>query len=385
MKFSTNRESLIDVLKKLRPFVSTRSLLPVLQNVRVATFAEGQVMLSTTNLDVQASMTLAAEVQEAGETTLPFTLLVNVLGEMSGEQVAFAMGAQDSKKERTVITSDLAESALIGIAANEFPKDHFALTDNSMSFVVDSTWLKARFERVGYAATEDDTRPVLKAVYFRVVEGHLTMVATNGFQMALIDEPGALDTAVTGVSVLLPAAAVQHVLHMLSGEVTLTVNCQRVKFETEMATVVVAVPEYEYPNYQPIIPTGYLHVMRLDRARAIAAARLALVIAQEDSLNKAVVLRVMTDTADAGTGTLVMSASVSAVGANEARAELAHVAGNHPFDQMGMNGRYLLDTLTHAPDGEIVIETISRAEPLVVRSASDATWLGLVMPLHLGR
>lgn len=374
MKFSCNRESLIEVLKKLRPFVSTRSMLPILQNVRIV-LGDGVVVLTTTNLDVVASMTLAAEVQEAGETTLPFTLLVNVLGEMSGEQVTFGM--QDGQEEQTVIKSDLAESALVGRAAKDFPKDPFAMTDNSTAFAVAADWLKTRFGRVAFAATDDDTRPVLKTVFLHIYEGHLTMVATNGYQLALIDEPGALDTAVTDVSVLLPAAAVQNVLHLLDGEVTITVNCQRVKFETATATAVTAVPDFEYPNYQPIIPTRHLHEMKLERARAIAAARLALVIAQEDTVNKTVILRVKNET-------LSLSAAVSAVGANEARVGLLAQVGNG-FVEMGANGRYLLDAFTHAPDGDLMIETVSMAEPIVVRSASDATWMCIVMPIHWKR
>lgn len=391
MKFSCNRESLIEALKKLRPFVSSRSFLPILQNVRVVTFAKDQVMLTTTNLDVRASMTVAAEVKEVGETTLPFSLLASVLGEMSGERVTFKMGAQDSKKERTVISSGLAESALIGMDAREFPEDPFAETAEMTDFKVHADWLKPRLSRVLFAALNNDSRPVLNTVLWKVTGRDLTLVATDGFRLAIIDEPDAFGLVDTphvqpkkDFTVLLPTVSLTGILQLLEGEVTVTLNCQRVKFATQTATVVVSVPDYDFPDYSPILPKRHLHRMQLERARAIAAARLALVIAQEDSSNKAVTLRVMTSTADAQKGTLVMSAKVSAVGANEARAELGHMEGNK-FDEMGVNGGYLLEALLHAPDGDIVIETVSPADPIVVKSINDATWMCIVMPIHQRR
>ena len=392
MKFSMNRESLIEVLKKLRPFVSQRSMLPVLQNVRVAA-SENQVALTTTNLDVMASMTLAADVQEVGETTLPFSLLANVLGEMSGELVSFAMGAQDGKKERTVISSDLAESALIGMGAKEFPKDPFAPTDDMTSFRVHADWLKPRLSRVMFAALDNDSRPVLTTILWKCGGRDLTLVATDGFRLVMIDEPDAHGTGniphgnpERDFELLLPTTSLAGILQLLDGEVAITINCQRMKFETKTATAVVAVPDYEYPVYQPIVPTRYFHQVRLERARAIAAARLALVIAQEDTVNKAVTLKVLTNASDGTKGVLARSAGVSSVGENEARAALLEQTDSgNGFEQMGVNGRYLLDAFTQAPDGDLLIETVSPADPLVVRSVNDATWQCIVMPIHLKR
>lgn len=378
MKFSMNRESLIDVLKKLRPFVSVRSMLPILQNVRLEASEDGQLTLTATNLEMVGAARVGASVTELGATTLPYPLLVNVLGEMSGEQVSFTLGA----KEHTLIQSDLSESSLAGSPAVEFPKTDFVITTDSFSFTVASAWLKQRFGRVMFAASDDDTRPVLSTMLFRVEGGTLTLAATDGFRLVIIDEPAAFgEMPVANLEVLFPVALMAGILQTMEGDVTITVNCKRVKFETAMVTAVLQVPDYDYPDYGPIVPTRSLTTLTLDRARAINAARLALVIAQEDGVNKALTLKVQTDTDNP---ILSMSAAISSVGENEARAVLASVEGS-TFPQMGVNGGYFLDALTHAPDGDIQIYVISPADPLVIRSVNDATWQCIVMPIHLGR
>lgn len=377
MKFSMNRESLIDVLKKLRPFVSTRSMLPILQNVRMEASEDGQLTLTATNLEVVGAARVGASVTELGATTLPYTLLVNVLGEMSGEQVSFTLGA----KEHTLIQSDLSESSLAGSPAVEFPKTDFVITTDSSSFTVASVWLKQRFGRVMFAASDDDTRPVLATMLFRVEDGALTVVATDGFRLAIIDEPAAFgEMSIANLEVLFPVAQMAGILQMLEGDVTVTVNCKRVKFETAMVTAVLQVPDYEYPDYTPIIPSRALSTLTLERARAIGAARLALVIAYQDDVNKAITLTHESEISEPGW--LAMSSTISAVGANEARTSLIAADGNG-FLEMGLNGGYFLDGLTHAPDGNICIRTTSPADPLVIRSDSDDTWQCIIMPIHL--
>lgn len=381
MKFSLNRESLIDVLKKIRPFVSTRSLLPVLQNVRVEAFEDGRVALTVTNLEVIGAAMIGAAVDAAGATTLPYTLLVNVLGEMVGEQVSFSLNNEES----TFIQSDLSESSLTGMSAAEFPKTDFAITEDSFSFSVTAAWLKQRFNQVLFSAASDDTRPVLCTVLFRVVGGKLTMAATDGFRLTLIDAPEAFGgTDVPDAEVIFPAAHMSGILQMLEGDVTVTVNCKRVKFETATATAVLQVPDYDYPNFTPIIPLSALTIFTLEKARAISAARLAMVIARHNDGPEAITLEHERSDVAGEMGWLIMSSAISAVGSNEARASLVSVEGKQ-FSTMGVNGGYLLDGLTHAPDGDIQIRTTNPVEPIVIRSVNDATWQCIIMPLHLKR
>jgi DNA polymerase-3 subunit beta len=379
MKFSLNRESLIDVLKKLRPFVSTRSLLPVLQNVRVEAFEDGRVALTVTNLEVIGAAVIGATVDTPGATTLPYTLLASVLSEMMGEQVSFS----PDEGERTLIQSDLSESSLAGLPAAEFPKTDFVITNDSFSFPVTAAWLKQRFNQVLFSAAGDDTRPVLCTVLFRVVGGKLTMAATDGFRLTLIDAPEAFgETAVPNFEVIFPAAQMSGILQMLEGDVTVTVNCKRVKFETATATAVLQVPDYDYPDFSPIIPTRVLTMFTLERARAISAARLAMVIAHHNDGPEAITLE--HEPVDGEAGWLAMSSAIASVGANEARATLISAEGNQ-FSTMGVNGGYLLDGLTHAPEGNIQIRTTNPVEPIVIRSVNDATWQCIIMPLHLKR
>lgn len=379
MKFSTNRETLVDILKKLRPFVAQRSFLPVLQNVRVATFAEGQVALTATNLDVIGTITLAADVQEPGETTLPYTLLVSVLGEMLGEQVSFELGS----KEQTVIKSELSESALVGTPAPEFPQTEFVITDAVTTFMVSASWLKQRMGQVMFAASSDDTRPVLSTVLFRVTGGALTMAGTDGFRLAIIDEPNAFgETAVGDLEILFPVVQMQGILHLLEGDVTVTVNCKRVRFETSTASAFVQLPDYEYPDYSSIIPKRVLTTLTLERVRAASAARLAMVIASQGDMNRFITLA--HEQPDGEVSWLSMSSTVSAVGSNEARAALLSSSGNK-FQKMGVNGGYFLDALVNAPAGDIEVRTTSPAEPIVIRSVADASWQCIIMPIYLKR
>ena len=70
MKFQIDREAFLEALQQVQHVVSTRTTLPILSNVLIEA-SDGQLRLTTTDLDVGISGLVKADVEKTGSTTLP--------------------------------------------------------------------------------------------------------------------------------------------------------------------------------------------------------------------------------------------------------------------------------------------------------------------------
>jgi DNA polymerase-3 subunit beta len=81
MKFSCLQENLAKGLAIVGRAVATRSTLPVLSNILMAT-DEGRLKLAATNLEVGINCWIGAKVEEDGATTVPARLLTDFVNSL---------------------------------------------------------------------------------------------------------------------------------------------------------------------------------------------------------------------------------------------------------------------------------------------------------------
>ena len=81
MKLSVSKEKLLEGLQTVQNVVSTRTTLPILSNVLLEA-ADGQLLLTTTDLDVGMRGGVEATVEKPGAATLPARRLFNIVREL---------------------------------------------------------------------------------------------------------------------------------------------------------------------------------------------------------------------------------------------------------------------------------------------------------------
>src|SRR6059036_479002 len=86
MKFSVTKEKLLDGLQTVQNVVSTRTTLPILSNVLLQA-ADGQLRLTTTDLDVGVRGGIEAQIDKPGATTLPARRLFTIVRELPASEI----------------------------------------------------------------------------------------------------------------------------------------------------------------------------------------------------------------------------------------------------------------------------------------------------------
>src|SRR6266850_1229170 len=141
MKFSVTKEKLLEGLQQVQNVVSTRTTLPILSNVLLQ--ADGnEIHLTTTELDVD------------------------------GKNTASIRSGQSFFK-------------ILGLPEEEFPP--LPKFEDAKVVTIRQKDLRDGLRKTSYAISTDETRYVLNGVLFSFKENKLTLVATDGRRLAMVE------------------------------------------------------------------------------------------------------------------------------------------------------------------------------------------------------
>ncbi len=163
--------------------VATRSSLPVLSHVLLASAGPNQLRISATNLEIGIVVMVAAQVASAGAIALPAKLLADVVGGLPNGPIALAM---DRRTQSVQLACGHFEATIKGIDAEEFPAIP-SITDRAANARFTPEALCSAIAQVAFAASTDDTRPILTGVRLRLRDTLASFVAADSFRLAFRD------------------------------------------------------------------------------------------------------------------------------------------------------------------------------------------------------
>src|SRR6187402_405307 len=180
MNLTIAKDQLLAGLQTVQNVVSTRTTLPILSNVLLLA-EEGKLRLTTTDLDVGVSGSIDAQIEKPGATTLPARRLANIVRELPAAEVQVEI---DSKNVASIRCGQ-SFFKILGLPEEEFPP--LPKFEDAKTFTISQQALRDALKKTSYAISTDETRYVLNGILFSFKENKLTMVATDGRRLALVD------------------------------------------------------------------------------------------------------------------------------------------------------------------------------------------------------
>jgi DNA polymerase-3 subunit beta len=377
MRVSVLQENLAHGLNVVSRAISSRSTLPVLQNVLVAT-DEGRLRLSATNLELGITCWIGAKIEEEGSTTVPARAFTELVGTLTDKQVDMSLNV---RTQTLNIRCGASNTNLKCIDAQEFPPMPVAeLTDGVQINVMD---LKEMIQQVVFAASADEARPILTGVLVTVRDNLITMAAADGFRLSV--RKAELSTpASRAISAVIPARAMSELARILppSSEevVTMMLPAERgqVIFRMKDAELVSQLIEGTFPDYEQIIPRSYKTRTVLSTWQFSKACRQAEIFAREGS--HIARLNILAG-GELQPGKVEISGQSEETGDNLNEID-ASVEGSSIL--IAFNVRFLREVLDVIKTPDVALETTTATSPGVIRPVGEDNFLHVIMPMHLG-
>src|ERR1700741_1129487 len=207
MKFTITRESLQQGLGAVAGSIPTRTTLPVLSNILIEA-EDGAVRMSGTDLDTAVSVRVPAEIVEPGAITAPAKKLQEIARELPGAVEISTQG------DSIFISSGRTRFKLNGLPRDEFPA--FPSVDFAESWRVTGAELQRLITHVSFAASTEETRPILNGVLWQLKDGEMRMVATNGHRLAKMTLPVDSSARVPAVDLIVHPRALGQVQRLFA-------------------------------------------------------------------------------------------------------------------------------------------------------------------------
>lgn len=377
MKVSCLQENLVRGLGIVARAVSTRSTLPVLGNVLIAT-EDGRIKLSATNLEVVITCWIGAKVEEAGAITIPARTFSDLIGALPQEPVALAL---NESTQTLHISCARTEANIKGIDAQEFPL--VPEPDREDRIRLETDVFRHMITQVAFAAAMDDTRPMLTGVSTKFEESQVLMAATDGFRLS-VRSAQIPDTVQESMAIIVPARALAELARIISDDteaiyVTLPEGRNQIIFDMDNIVLVSQLIDGNFPDYSPIIPKQHSTRAVMGTAEFYKACKTAEIFARESSHTA----KIRIEPGDEITpGHAVIAATSTETGDNVAQID-ASVNGD-PIE-IAFNVKYMNDVLNVIDTPQVALEMTSPMEPGVLKPVGDSDFMHIIMPMHFGR
>ena len=366
IQFSCEKVLLQNAIAVTSRAVAQKSSIPALEGLLI--HVDHQLTVSGYNMQTGIRTKVGADVTEAGDIVLNARLFGDIIRRMPDDVVTFVA----DNKQMVHLSCGDADFDILGLSAADYPD--LPEVEDEFSVSIQQKTLRAMIEETAFAVSTNESRPVHTGALFEINDKGLTMVAVDGFRLAVRREP--LEKIDGGAfSFVAPGSALNEVKSICGDTedlVTITLGKRHILFEIGDTQMICRRLEGEFLDYKNAIPRkNPIQITVETKALIESIDRVSVVIS--DKLKSPV--RCLFDH-----DKVMLSAKT---GNGEAK-DVCRVIGDGNKLEIGFNNRYLMEALRYAPAEKVKIELNTGVSPaIIVPVEGDENFLYMVLPVRL--
>ncbi|MPM28255.1 Beta sliding clamp [bioreactor metagenome] len=365
MKFSCEKSLLQAAISTAARAVSPKSSIPALEGILVE--ALGELRLTGYNLETGIRTTVPAEIGRQGSLVLSARLFGEIVRKLPDDVVTLS-----AENYMVNIRCGLSEFNIMGTAPEDFPE--LPSVESQQSFSLVRRDFSSMLRQTLFAVSDNESRPIHTGALLEVGDDGLTVVAVDGFRLALRREP-VLEKDSPSLSVVVPGAALSEVEKICGDSeepVTVYHGTRHVMFRAGDTILVSRRLEGEFLAWRQAVPrSNTIQVTGETQSLLSSIERVSLIIS--DKLKSPLRCRFED-------GMLYLSTKTAIGDA----ADQCPLQGDGTGLEIGFNNRYLIDALKAAPAQKVRLELSTPVSPCVILpTEQEEKFLYMVLPVRL--
>ena len=367
MRFSCEKALLQGAINTAGRTVAAKSSIAALEGVLMEV-TDGRLTLTGYNLETGIETTLEVQAAEEGSIVLSPRLFGDIVRNLPDDVVTCTVSDLNVN-----IKCGPSDYNILGIPADEFPE--LPAVDDGNGFFIPQEKLKAMISQTIFAVSDNESRPIHTGSLFEIEGDTMTMVAVDGYRLALRREKLTSTCGANGFSFVVPGAAlreVEKICDHCDEPVSVTQGARHILFQTGNTVLIARRLEGEFLNYKQTIPQqNAVKVFGEKRTLQTCVDRVSLIISEKLKSPLRCVF---------GDG-IVSITTKTAIGD---AADQCVITGNGSDLEIGFNNKYLMDALKAAPADRLRMEFTSGVAPCVILPAEgEENFTYMVLPVRL--
>jgi len=280
MEFLATKTDLLKELNLTQGVVEKKTTIPILSNLLIE-FEGSGVRISATDLELGVRCTCPAKVKKEGAGTVPAKRLLEIVRSLPDSEIRFRI----LENHWVQVTCERSSFKLVGMARDNFPV--LPAIPKPLATIPASV-LIALIQRTIFAISSEESRYTLNGALLLLKPESVSMVATDGHRLALVER----DTQVAGITnelrALIPKKAMSELLRLLTesdGEapVQFAKDESHLFFSVNERVLISRMLTGQFPNYEAVLPRENTRIVELEKDLITAAIKRVALLADERS------------------------------------------------------------------------------------------------------
>ncbi len=359
--------SLLRELQLFQGIVERKNTIPILANVLIEANGD-EVRMLATDLEVALRSTCHASVAKGGSLTLPAKKLYEIVKALPETDVRI-----EEDKKGVKVAADRFDSRMQTLPREDFP----TLPDASgkTRATLPRNALKQMVEKTQFAITGEDTRYFLNGAKFVLRPDTLTLVATDGHRLALVEVAHKVGVN-EEIGVILPKKTLLELGKLLAegdGDVLFEAGENHLFFDVGGRMLISRMIDGQFPAYERVIPKNNDKEIDFEKERLTSAVKRVALLSNERS--RAVKFEI-------SKGKVEVTSSSSEFG--EASEEIAVDYSGAPL-AISFNAQYVLDFLSAVETDSVQLSLKDEVSQAVMRpiGAQGYSYTYVIMPMRI--
>ena len=369
MKIVCYKDKILKAINSVVKGVASKTTMPILEGILIQT-NDNEIKLTTYDLEIGIEYVMECEVQEQGSTVVNAIMFSEIIRKLPDTEIHISV----NDKNLLEIECEGSLYKLATMNPDEFPELPKIEIENSIE--VDQNVLKNMIRKTIFAVSSEESRPIFTGCLFEVESNKLSLVAVDGFRLAL--RSIYLSKQTNNFSAVIPGKTLNEVNKIISDSfepVKIGVAKNQALFEMDNCKVVTRILDGEFLNYKNVIPSNWETRVKVNKnSLQNSFERVSLISSSSVEKEKKYPVKVQVDI-----GKVVISCTNQTGDANE---EL-YVATEGKNLEAGFNPKYFLDSLKAIDDEDVYVEFGSSISPCLIKSVENNDYTYMILPIRL--
>jgi DNA polymerase-3 subunit beta len=368
MEFVVRKNDLLRELQLFQGIVERKNTIPILANVLMEARGD-EVRFLATDLEVGLRSKCKASVTKPGSITLPAKKFYEIVKSLPDTDIRVA-----EEKGGVKVAADRFDSRMQTLPREDFP----TLPEGGASAAVSlaPAALKEMVAKTQFAITGEDTRYFLNGALFVLRPESMSLVATDGHRLALVNVERDKTKSGEENRAILPKKTLGELARLLAesdGEIGYERGENHLFFNVGDRMLISRMIDGQFPAYERVIPKGNDKHIEFDRDRLTNAVKRVALLSNERS--RAVKFQIEKGKVD-------VTSSSPEIG--EAK-ETLPVDYSGPPLQICFNAQYVLDFLSAVNTDVVALDLKDEVSQAVMTpvGAEGYEYTYVIMPMRI--
>ena len=364
MKIICNQKLLAHKIGIAQKAINGKTTLELLKGILISA-KDDQLKLTGYDLEIGIETYAQAEVIQDGEIVVNARLFGDIIRKLPDSFVEIETDSDNN----IYINCVNSRFKIKGDSAKEYPRLPEVKEEDLYSIPQDL--LKNMIKQTVFATSQDQTKPVLMGELLEIVNGNISLVAIDGYRLAV--RSCSVDSAINDAKVIIPGKALIDVNSLLSSEedIKLGFDEKNAIFMINDTKIITRLLEGEFIDYKKLLPREHNSKVKLNTKELLNSIERASLLSQSEK-NNLIKLSIrdntMAITSNTDKGNVYEEVSLELEG---------------DYLDIAFNSRYFLEGLKNIDSEEIFIEFTTNVNPCIIRPADGVKYTYLLLPVRI--